>query len=299
MTILSTIMGVETSGGHNITQGNIGDINNRTGDLAQGYFQITGGTWAQFGGTATGFNSALNAPYSTQVQIAQNIPVARWGPATQSALQAAGYQPQPGETLGQMMSRYGEDPSATTAADGSTFTGSGTIANGTPSSGFGGNGDSVSSAGTFDPYSGDYTSSYPDPNTAFNTSGTGSTSTGSSSGSGATHSSGGSATTGSTTSPSGDVGQGTPITQGLQQGTISAIGSWISGIESAFGSGLKSALTAGENAVGTYFAGLANWFARGFLIILGIVILAIGLIALLWDHGGKETVVQMGKMAAA
>ena len=52
MTILSTIMGVESSGGHNVTQGNIGDINNRTGDLAQGYFQITGGTWAQFGGLA-------------------------------------------------------------------------------------------------------------------------------------------------------------------------------------------------------------------------------------------------------
>lgn len=101
------------------------------------------------------------------------------------------------------------------------------------------------------------------------------------------------------TSTAGDVGQGAPVTQGLQQGTIAAIQGWITNIENSFGSGLKSALTAGENAVGTYFAGLQNWFSRAFLIILGIVIVAVALIALMWDHGGKETVVQMGRIAAA
>lgn len=120
MSIISTILGVESSGGHNVTQGNIGDINNRTGNLAQGYFQITNPTWVQFGGSSTGFSSAIAAPYATQLQIAQNIPVARWGSNTQTALNAAGYYPQPGETLGQMLTRYGEDPAATVPADGSS-----------------------------------------------------------------------------------------------------------------------------------------------------------------------------------
>lgn len=115
-TILSTIMRGE-SGGRNVTQGNIGDINNRTGDLAQGYYQITGGTWNDFGGGKTGYKSALDAPYDVQVQIAQNIPVQRWGPNTQAALKRAGYEPQPGETLGQMLVRYKEDPTGTKPED--------------------------------------------------------------------------------------------------------------------------------------------------------------------------------------
>jgi hypothetical protein len=137
MSILSSILGVETSGGNNITQGNIGDINNRTDDLAQGYFQITGATWAQFGGLSTGYTSAIDAPASVQEEIAENIPVSRWGPATQQALQAAGYQPQRGETLGQMLTRYGENPADTVAADGSTF---GTGGASGAYSGFNGNG---------------------------------------------------------------------------------------------------------------------------------------------------------------
>lgn len=92
MTILSTIMGVESSGGHNVLQGNIGDINNRTGNLAQGYFQITTPTWAQFGGNATGYSDALSAPYSSQLDTAMNIPVSRWGPNTINSLAANGYQ---------------------------------------------------------------------------------------------------------------------------------------------------------------------------------------------------------------
>jgi|SRR5215471_3132591 len=113
--ILSTIMAIE-SGGRNVPQ-RIDDINMRRGTPAQGYFQITDPTWAEFGGGKTDYKSAIHAPYSTQRDIALNIPVERWGPATQSALQSAGYVPQPGETLGQMLKRYGEDPSAATPAD--------------------------------------------------------------------------------------------------------------------------------------------------------------------------------------
>lgn len=119
--ILSTILRVE-SGGRNVPQ-SLGtrDINNNYGqgggDPAQGYYQITGGTWRDFGGDKTGHKSAIDAPYATQLQIAQNIPVARWGPTTQQALRSAGYEPKPGETLGQMLARYNEDPTATRPED--------------------------------------------------------------------------------------------------------------------------------------------------------------------------------------
>lgn len=113
--ILATILRIE-SGGRNIPQ-NIDDINMRRGTPAQGYFQIINPTWSEFGGDKTSFKSAIDAPYSAQLQVAQNIPVARWGPNTQQALRAAGYEPKPGETLGQMLTRYGEDPNATKPED--------------------------------------------------------------------------------------------------------------------------------------------------------------------------------------
>jgi hypothetical protein len=113
--ILATILRIE-SGGRNIPQ-NIDDINMRRGTPAQGYFQIINPTWSEFGGDKTGSRSAIDAPYATQLQVAQNIPVQRWGPNTQAALRAAGYEPQPGETLGQMLTRYGEDPAATKPED--------------------------------------------------------------------------------------------------------------------------------------------------------------------------------------
>ena len=97
--ILSTIMRIE-SGGRNVTQGEIGDINNRTGDLAKGFYQITGGTWRDFGGEKVGFKSAIDAPYGAQLQVAQNIPVARWGPNTQTALRQAATSPSPAKPWG-------------------------------------------------------------------------------------------------------------------------------------------------------------------------------------------------------
>jgi hypothetical protein len=275
MTILSTIMGVESSGGNNITQGNIGDINNRTGDLAQGYFQITGGTWAQFGGAATGYGSAIQAPYATQVQIAQNIPVARWGPATQTALGSAGYFPQSGETLGQMMTRYGEDPSATTAADGSTVTGSGTtIANGPPDNASG----STPASGSTDPLGTSVTMN-PSGTSLGNDQGTPNLG-------------------GGVSQSSEPAGSGTPEDIGLQSSTTTDVTNWIKNLESSFGSGLQATLKAAETGLGTYFGSVQNWFTRAFLIIVGIVILAVALIALMWDHGGKNAAQQVVRVAA-
>jgi hypothetical protein len=103
----------------------------------------------------------------------------------------------------------------------------------------------------------------------------------------------------STSTLGSDVGAGTPLTQGLQQGTLTAIQGWITNIETAFGGGLKSTLTAAETAIGTYFASVQNWFVRAGLILLGIVLLGVALIALMWDHGGKETAAQFVQVARA
>lgn len=261
MTILSTIMGVESGGGHNLTQGNIGDVNNRTGDLAQGYFQITGGTWAQFGGLSTGYLSAKDAPYATQLQIAQNIPVSRWGPDTQSALQAAGYSPTRGQTLGQLMAANGENGTETVAADGSSLSGSGTtIAHGPADTSSGAN------PGTTDPLGSSVTQ---------NPSGTSSTSA----------------------SGTGSGAQGTPIQTALQPEETSFITSTVNSIESAMGGGLTKTITAAETAVGNYLGGLQNWFIRAAVILLGVVLIAIALVVLMWDHGGKQVATTVSRAA--
>ena len=104
----------------------------------------------------------------------------------------------------------------------------------------------------------------------------------------------------SPTTSSGTGGaQGTPIQTGLQPEEVSQIGSWITGVETAFGGGLTKTITAAEAAVGTYLGGLQNWFTRAGLIVLGIVLIALALVFIMWDHGGKQTVVNLGKAAAA
>jgi hypothetical protein len=102
----------------------------------------------------------------------------------------------------------------------------------------------------------------------------------------------------STSTLGGDVGTGTPLTQGLQQGTLTAIQGWITNIESSFGSGLAATLKAAATGLGTYFGSVQNWFTRAFLIIVGLVILAVALVALMWDHGGKEAAQQVVRVAA-
>lgn len=263
MTILSAILGVETGGGHNITQGlGTRDINNNYGrgggDPAQGYFQITNATWAQFGGGGTGYSSAIAAPPATQLQIAQNIPVSRWGPASQSALLAAGYTPQPGETLGQMMTRYGETPGQTVAADGSTFTGSG----------------STIASGPVDNSQGSLPASDP----------TGTSVTQNPAG------------TGTTTAP---AAQGAPVQQALQPEAVSQISSWILSIESAFGGGLKSVITAAETSAATWLGSTQNWFIRAGLIFLGVLVIIAALVILMWDHGGQQVAQQASRVIAA
>jgi hypothetical protein len=101
---------------------------------------------------------------------------------------------------------------------------------------------------------------------------------------------------GASSLPSGAAGAGTPIVEGLQPGLVADIGKWISNIESAFGSGLNKALSAGGNAVANYFGGITNWFVRAFLIILGIGLILVGLLRL---TGGDKIVIETAKGALA
>jgi hypothetical protein len=100
------------SGGKNIVQGDIGDINNKTGDLAKGYFQITTGTWHDFARAAgvdtSQYPDALSAPYNVQAQVASVIPLGRWGPNTIKAMRATGKPINTKMSLGDNLRAQGE-----------------------------------------------------------------------------------------------------------------------------------------------------------------------------------------------
>jgi hypothetical protein len=253
MSIISTILGVESSGGKNVPQG-ITDINTAKGTPAQGYFQIIDPTWAAYGGTATGYNSAIAAPYATQLQIAQNIPVNQWGPTTIAQLGAQGYHPQGNETLGAMLARYGENPAATIPADGSSPTG-GTIAAGDPSnasSGIAAGSGAGSTGGAIDPATGM-------PATLTDVAGN-------AAGSGA--------------------GTGSQLTVGIQKSLIGDVQGWLTEIA-----------TGAWKAIGGTFLSIQNWFVRAFVIVVGLVLLAIGLIKL--SGNDVTTVIAKGAELAA
>ena len=104
----------------------------------------------------------------------------------------------------------------------------------------------------------------------------------------------------STTATSGTGGAtGTPIQTSLQPEETNFITSTVTGIENAFGGAFTKALTAAETAAGTWLGSVQNWFIRAGVICLGIVLIALALIVIMWDHGGKETVVNLQKAAAA
>lgn len=277
MTILSTIMGVESGGGYNVTQGNIGDVNNRTGDLAQGYYQITGGTWRDFGGASTGYSSAKAAPYGTQLDVAQNIPVNRWGPRTQQELRAAGYQPRQGETLGAMMARYGESPAATRAADGSTYRAS--MANGP--------GDySVGSASGGGLVSENYDATITQDGQTTTTSYPASAGDGSTSGMTGAGGGGGMGGTGGAVA---GAGYGAPLAVGIQPSLAAGIQQWIDGIAKGVWEGVWK-------TVSSSFLNIQNWFIRAFVIIVGLVVLAIGLMKV---TGTDDKLIQVFTRGAA
>lgn len=131
----------------------------------------------------------------------------------------------------------------------------------------------LTQGGAADPYSGDYTSTYPNPNTAFATTSPSTTAPSTSS------------------STSGDTGTGTRTDVGLQQGTLAAIQSWITSLMGGTYNAFTQALTGATTYAGTMFASIQNWFVRAFLIIVGVIVLAIGLVHLMGGSGSNRPIV--------
>lgn len=100
---LSTLLGAE-SGGRNVANTHQGTSSGQ----AQGYFQITTGTWDEFGGRKYS-PTPMGADYSQQAAIAGQIPMSRWDPKTLAALRASGYSVDPSQTLGQNVAANSDD----------------------------------------------------------------------------------------------------------------------------------------------------------------------------------------------
>jgi hypothetical protein len=100
MSFTSTLFGLE-SGGQNIAN----TTATTSSGQAQGYFQITTGTWNTYAGKAgvdlNQYPTPLSAPLNVQSQVASTIPLGQWAGSTLSGLQAAGYSVDPTATLGQ------------------------------------------------------------------------------------------------------------------------------------------------------------------------------------------------------
>lgn len=101
------------SGGRNIANTTQGTSSGQ----AQGHFQITTGTWKDFGGTKYA-PTPLGATYEQQAEIASKIPLKRWDTSTLNAMRATGMPIDPNRTLGENLGgnfnspKYGLNASA-------------------------------------------------------------------------------------------------------------------------------------------------------------------------------------------
>jgi hypothetical protein len=91
------------SGGRNIANTHEGTSSGQ----AQGYFQITTGTWKDFGGGKYASNP-LGASYDQQAEIAAKIPLKRWDSSTLAAMRNTGLPIDPNRTLGENLAMHGE-----------------------------------------------------------------------------------------------------------------------------------------------------------------------------------------------
>jgi len=111
-TLLQALLRNE-SGGRNIANTTQGTSSGQ----AQGYFQITEGTWDDFGGRNYAPNP-LNATYEQQADIASKIPLARWDPSTIAMMKATGRPVDPSRTLGENLAQNAESFAVPTSATG-------------------------------------------------------------------------------------------------------------------------------------------------------------------------------------
>jgi hypothetical protein len=107
----STLLGAmlrNESGGRNIPNVHQGT----TSGQAQGYFQITTGTWRDFAPRAgidlNQYPNALKAPYEVQAKVAHGIPLKRWDPSTVALMRATGRPVDPNRTFGENLAMNGE-----------------------------------------------------------------------------------------------------------------------------------------------------------------------------------------------
>jgi hypothetical protein len=250
---LSSIMTAE-SGGKNVY--NYMYTSDPTYYTASGYYQITNTTWKQgaaWAGVDTSrYPTAISAPYSVQTSVANSL------------IDHVGMQPWSGSKANTYLSQIdqGGSPNLITApVDSGTGlvggTGSGIASGDTTNQGFGSNG-----ALTGTPHV-----TVEDPTTGQPVD----------TGGGSSTSGSGTSTSPSTTS---GAGTGTPITEGLQPGTITTATGWIGGIETAVGNWMT-------NFTKNLFGSVANWFVRAGLIVLAIVLIALALWRLMDPDGAK------------
>jgi hypothetical protein len=103
---MATLLGAllrNESGGRNVANTTQGTSSGQ----AQGYFQITTGTWNEFGGDKYAPNP-MQASYAQQADIASKIPLSRWDSSTLNAMRGTGKPIDPHATLGENLSRQGE-----------------------------------------------------------------------------------------------------------------------------------------------------------------------------------------------
>jgi hypothetical protein len=101
-TLLQALLRNE-SGGRNIPNVHQGTSSGQ----AQGYFQITTGTWNEFGGNKYA-PDPLHATYEQQADIASRIPLKRWDKSTLAVMRATGRPIDPNRTLGENLAMHGE-----------------------------------------------------------------------------------------------------------------------------------------------------------------------------------------------
>ena len=109
------------SGGKNINNTTQGTSSGQ----AQGYFQITTGTWDEFGGRQFASNPQA-ASYAQQAEIASKIPLSRWDPTTIDRMRKTGLAVNPHQTLGQNLTNAGESFADYNPKDGGLPVGKGT-----------------------------------------------------------------------------------------------------------------------------------------------------------------------------
>ncbi|MER8619166.1 transglycosylase family protein [Mesorhizobium sp. M1409] len=103
---MATLLGAllrNESGGRNVANTHQGTSSGQ----AQGYFQITTGTWNDFGGQKYASNP-MQASYEQQAEIASKIPLKRWDKSTLAAMRATGRPIDPSRTLGENLAMHGE-----------------------------------------------------------------------------------------------------------------------------------------------------------------------------------------------